>query len=125
MQANFNQIMFGDSDVANPSEFIPAGQYNPHRIRPWLLHDAGSVVAVVFAGSLQDALDIAADERKLDAFRVSEKELPDYGSDGEGLSYLGNACEPYDIQMLDAIELPNPPFSFVALFNSLKEKSQR
>jgi hypothetical protein len=117
-QAQFNQIMFTDADVVNKDEYIPAGEYNPHNVRPFLLHDHGFTVAVVFAGSLQDALDEAVDAGKLDSFQVSEGDLADYGPDEEGIARLGNASEPFDIQALDAVEPPNPPFSFVALFNA-------
>jgi hypothetical protein len=120
MQAEFNQIKFTDADVVNAEEFIPAGAYNPHKARPFLLHDHGFVVALVFASCLQDALDIAVDAGKLDGFQVSENDLADYGPDEEGIARLGNASEPFDIQALDAVELPNPAFSFVALFNAMK-----
>ena len=119
-QAEFNQIKFTDADVVNKEDYIPAGEYNPHNVRPFLIHDHGFTVAVVFACSLQDALDAAVDAGKLDSFQVSDNDLADYGSDEEGISRLGNASEPFDIQALDAVELPNPPFSFVALFNANK-----
>jgi hypothetical protein len=125
MHAEFQQIKFSDADVVNQSEFIGEGEYNPHNFRPFLLHDHGTVVAVVIAGSLQDALDIAADEGKLDAFKISEKELADYDPEEECLAYLGNACQPFDIQTLDTVELPTPTFSFVALFNAMQSRSQR
>lgn len=117
MQGKFQQIGFSDADVVNPGDFIPAGDYNPHKVRPWLLHDHGFTLAVVFADCLQDALDIAADAGKLDRFQVDESEMADYGPDEDGLAHLGNAGEPFDIEALGALELPNPPFSFVALFN--------
>ena len=122
MQAVFNEITFTDADVVNPDGFIPKDEYNPHRVRPWLMHDHGFTVAVVFADCLQDALDIAVDEGKLDAFQVSENDLADYGPDEEGIARLGNAGEPFDLGTLDAVELPTPPFSFVALFNAMKDQ---
>ncbi len=120
MQAKFKEITFSDADVVNPTDFIPAGDYNPHKLRPWLLHDHGIVVAIVFADSLQTALDEAADHDKLNAFVLSEDDLADYGPDEEGVARLGNAGEPFDVQALDALELPNPPFSFAALFEAMK-----
>jgi hypothetical protein len=118
MQAEFNQIKFTDTDVVNKADFIPAGEYNPHNVRPFLLCDHGFVVVLVFADCLQDALDIAVDEGKLDGFQIDEDDLGDYGPDEEGITRLGNASEPFDIGTLDALELPNPPFSFAALFNA-------
>ena len=120
MQAEFQQITFSDSDVLNPDGYIAQGQYNPHRVRPWLLSDQGFVLAVAFADCLQDALDIAVDAGKLDAFQVAEKDMGDYGPDEEGIARLGNAGEAFDIEALDAVELPNPPFSFTALFTAMR-----
>lgn len=119
MKAKFNEITFTDNDVVNPDDYIASGHSNPHRIRPWLLHDHGFTVAVVFADCLQDALDAAVDAGKLDAFQVSEDDLAEYGSDEDGISRLGNAGEPFDIEALGVEELPTPPFSFVALFSAM------
>lgn len=123
MQAEYNQIKFTDADVVNPSDYIPKGESNPHNVRPFLIHDHGFTLAVVFADCLQDALDIAVDEGKLDGFQVSDKEMADYGPDEEGISRLGNAGEPFEIEALDAVELPIPAFSFIALFNAMKDHS--
>lgn len=121
MQADYHGIKFTDADIVNPEDFVPSAPkgmaYNPHRVHGYLLHDHGFCLAVVFASCLQDAIDIAADEGKLDRYAVSLNELADYGEDGEGLAYLGNASEPFDIDSLSVEELPTPAFSFVALFN--------
>ncbi len=124
MQAKFNEISFTDNDVVNPDDFIAKGGSNPHKVRPWLLHDHGFVLAVVFADSTQDALDIAVDAGKLDGFQVSESDLADYGPDESGISRLGNAGEAFDIEALGVEELPTPPFSFVALFEAMKGQKQ-
>jgi len=42
-------------------------------------------------------------------------EVDDLGEDSETATYLGNACEAFDIDTISAIELPNPRFSFAAL----------
>jgi hypothetical protein len=123
IQATYKEITFSEADVVNPDDFIPSGSSNPHRVRPFLIHDHGFTLAVVFACCLQDALDIAVDEGKLDGFQVSEAELSDYGPEEEGIARLGNAGEPFDIEALDALELPNPRFSFVAMFNAHKQES--
>ena len=118
-----NQIKWSDEDVVNVRDFIPAGEYNPHNVRPWLLHDHGFTVAVVFADCLQNAIDIAVNEDKMDRFLVGEEELGDYTGepyDEEGISYLGNAGEPFDIETLGFVELPHPKadLSFAALFDN-------
>lgn len=115
-RVNGYEFRFEDSDIANPDDWIPKGEYNPHNVRPFLLHDHGFTVCVVFASNLQDALDAAVDADKLDRFQVSEQELRDYRNE-EGLTFLGNASEPFDIEGLDVVELPNPPKqSFAAQF---------
>ncbi len=124
MQAEYRQIKFTDNDVVNPDDFIAGADYNPHKVRPWLIHDHGFTVAVVFADCLQDALDEAADNGKLDSFKVSDEDLADYGPEEDGISHLGNAGEAYDIGGLGVEELPTPPFSFVALFEAMKSEKQ-
>lgn len=37
-------------------------------------------------------------------------------------TFLGNAGEPFDIEGVDAVELPNPPHSFCALLNAMEAK---
>lgn len=149
MESEYQQIKFTDSDVVNKDDYIPAGESNYHNVRPFLLHDAGFVLAVVFADCLQDAIDIAVDAGKLDRFQIQEPktengqliapaphdEFWDYVKEvmedeqgweingkkydwNESVSFLGNAGEPFDIESLGAVELPNPAFSFCALFNA-------
>jgi hypothetical protein len=122
MSAVVSGVTFTDADVVNPEEFIPAGSSNPHHVRPFLLHDHGFVLAVVFAGCLQDALDEAADAGRLDRYQLGAGELADYGPEEDGVARLGNAGEPFDVEGLDCIELPNPPFSFVALLNHTRKE---
>lgn len=136
MTAQFNEITFSDKDIANPDDFIPAGEYNPHNVRPWLLHDHGFVLAVVFASNEQDALDEAVDRDKLDSFMLDDKDpstRADYmkettekwGFEFDGkrwdwidsVAFLGNASEPFDLESVGMLELPNPAFSFCKLFN--------
>ena len=117
-QAEYRQIKFTDNDVVNSNDYIPAGEHNPHNVRPYLVYDQGFTLAVVFADSAKDALNKAANDGKLDSYIVFESDLVNYNRNEEGISMLGDASEPFDIQALDVVELPNPPFSFVALFNN-------
>lgn len=120
--AEYKGVTFTDDDVVKSEDYIPKGSSNPYNVRPFLMHDHGFVVAVVFADCLQDALDEAADKGKLDRYSVSSEDLDEYpnGEDDEHISSLGNAGELFDIESLEVIELPNPKFSFVALFNANK-----
>ncbi len=74
---------------------------------------------MVFADCLQDALDIVADEGRLERFLLADEDWGDYdGPEDDRVSYLGNNGHPYDIEALGVVELPNPPVSFVAIFNA-------
>lgn len=118
----YGEITFTDADVVNARDYVPAGGYSPNRVRPFLLHDHGYTLAVVFADCLQDAIDEAADAGKLDRYRVSEEDMKDYGPEGEGLAFLGNASEPFDLEALGVLELKNPPLSFVAIFTAAQKE---
>jgi hypothetical protein len=127
MEASHNGVKFSDADVVNGGNFIPKGEYNPHNVRPWLLHDHGFAVAVVFADCEGDAIDEAVDGGKLDRFQLDPSNAShraDYGNGKDGdefdwndsVSYHGNAGEPFDLESLGMMELPNVPFSFAAMF---------
>lgn len=112
------EFRFEDADVCNPDDAIYAGDCNPHNVRLWLLHDVGFTLAVVWASSLQDALDAAVDEGKLDRFQVTEDDAADYGGDiynSESLDYLGNANEPFDIESLGYVAFNPPELSLTKL----------
>ncbi len=151
---NINNLDFSftDADVVNPDDFVPAGDCNPHNVRPWLLHDHGFTVAVVFASCLQDAIDEAVDDDKMERYSIdiTEKDSsyhtssccffqsedpasefdrcrlldPDCDCDLPGVSFLGNAGETFDIETLGYIELPNPRASFTAQFEAHQEAEQ-
>lgn len=140
MEAAWNDVQFTDADVVNPDDyFANVGCGNN---KPWLVHDHGFTLAVVFAENEQDALDIAADNDKLDGFLLNPEEKSvrdaymapadvqssDYGSDAnggwrwrddKGVSFLGNCGHPFDIESVSVVELPNPKFSFATLFDAL------
>ena len=114
---------FTDFDVVNIDDFIPDGESHPHNVRPWLIHDHGFTLAVVFASNLQDAFDEAADAGKLDTFLVDESDYEEYGvnTDEPTCSFLGNEGRPFDIDGLAVAELRNPPASFFALYRAALE----
>ena len=78
-------------------------------------------MGVVFKARQRSLDRVVAVKMILRGNLASDDDLADYGPDKEGISRLGNASESFDIQALDAVELPNPPFSFVALFNAFSE----
>ncbi len=131
MKATFTHLNFDfsftDADVVNPMAFIPKGEFNPHNVRPWLIYiplrTHGWTLAVVFASCLQEALDEATDNDKLDGLLVAPEDMGDYGNEEVGITRLGNAGEPFDLESVDGIELPNLPFSFAAMFMAAREES--
>lgn len=117
------EVTISDSDVVEAREFIPAGEYNPHNVRPFVAIDHGYVVGIAFASCEQDALDVLADEGRLDRFKVNEKDMGDYGDEEEGICRLGNAGEPFDIESMWLEAIPNPSFSFCALVKAQEESA--
>ena len=109
-------------DVVNPDDFIPQGSYNPHNVRPWLIHNEFGTLAIVYADNEQDALDEAVDAGKLDSCRIPDEEIGDYGRtegvfqpDSEVLeaanaTLLGNASEPFDLTYIGMVPLPNKQY---------------
>jgi hypothetical protein len=139
-KAEYQGFTFTDADVANPDDFIPDATYNPHKIRPWLIYEqvgySAVVRAIVFASCEQDALDEAVNYDKLDHLMLDEnnpEHRADYTKettydggepfmdwDEDRVTFLGNASEPFDLEGVGLLELPNPPFSWVALFNAME-----
>ena len=116
------EFSFTESDVVELDDWIPNGEYNPYSVRPWLIHDHGFTLCVVFASNLQDALDTAAYEGKLGRYQVTGDDWRDYGETEneayEALTCLGGGGEFFDIESIGYVELPNPSRSFVAQFNA-------
>ena len=122
MEAKFTfhgyDFTFSDSDVVNPADYIPAGTSNYHNVRPWALFHEFGIFAVVFASCEQEALDIAADSGKLDTFKAEE---PIADEDVEGVSFLGNYGTAYRLgDYFNIHAMPNPPFSFAAIFMAMQ-----
>ncbi len=118
MTGKYREITFSDDDVVNPDDFIPRGEYNPYNVRPFLLHDHGFPVAIVFGEDLGDALDIAVDAGKMGRYAIIPANVENYHDD-EGISFLGNASEPFDIESLGVEELPIPARSWVSQYNAM------
>lgn len=105
------EARYGVDDFVNPESYCSTG-WTEGRQKAHVLLDGGVVLAIVFDEyykySEQDAIDEAVDCGKLDRFRVADSELKDYlvAVDGEGnpeyegISFLGNASEPFDIDSM-------------------------
>lgn len=95
--------------IANPEDFIPDGDYNPHNVRPFVINNEYVYLCIAYASNLQDALDSAADADMLRGLALDREDADErereYG--GAGVMYLGNASEPFDSERAGALELPN------------------
>jgi len=125
------ELSFTDADVCNPDNYDYADKL-------WLLHDHGSTVCVVLEDTLQDALDTAVDEGKLNGYLIPSPQsadddnaaspldpadYPTLGTeDEEGITRLGNASEPFDIESLGYVELRKPPMSIASLFSAMESE---
>jgi hypothetical protein len=115
-------VEISDDMLVNPDGFIPAGEYNPHNVRPWVIGHEHGAFAIAFASCEQDAIDEAIDAGKMDGMKVSDEDLAT-ATDDEHEDYLrgGNASEYFYQDYLWMEPLDNPAFSFVAL---LREGAQ-
>ena len=104
------ELALSDEDIVNPD----AIEYADHNGRKgntlFILHDNGSVVCAAWAYELSEAIDEAADCGMLDRYLIDELDYANYGigTNAPGCSFLGDAGEPYDIRVLDHVELPAP-----------------
>jgi hypothetical protein len=116
LTAEFAGIKFTEADIVDIDNWEGTGnRYN----KAYLIHDHGYCLAVVFERNEQDALDSAVDAGKLDAFILSAEQEAEYERDGIEPCYLGNASEPFDIDTIGIIELPNVPLTYTDCFNGL------
>lgn len=117
MIAQYQEITFSDDDFVNPEDWIieEKSERNQKEEKGWyLFHDHGFCLCVVWADCLQDALDIAADNDKLDCFLVPMEDYSNYNADD--LMCCGNDCRWFDLESLGFCRLPNFPMSIVAQF---------
>lgn len=106
---------YDSSDVVNPDDHISTGDFNPHNVHPFLIHNEFGTLAIVYASCLQDALDIVVDANKLDSCLVSDadyKEAQEEGHEDE-FANLGNTSEPFDLTYIGFVELPNAQYGEV------------
>jgi hypothetical protein len=116
--ANLN-TSYTAADFINPGAFDPRDKSQ----EAFVVLNAGYVLAIVFgeykAYTEQDALHEAVDRGKLDGLECDATELADYqiGTDSkgnpeyEGISWLGNASEPFANESLDIWIMPASTFS--------------
>ena len=104
------EIKLCDSDIINPDE-IEYGDMNGRKGNSlFVLHDHGYVICAVWSGCLQDAIDEAVDNDKMERYLIDESDYGDYGvnTDEPSCTFLGNDCKPHDIETLGYVELTAP-----------------
>jgi hypothetical protein len=98
--------------IANAEDYIPAGEYNPHNVRPWLIGNEYGILAIAYAEHEQDAMDVAADNDTLRGLALDDDYIQELHADGEDIAaeaimYLGNAGEPFSALAAWIKKLPN------------------
>jgi hypothetical protein len=102
-----------DTDRMLCNDVIFADEYNPNRVRPWVIGNQFGPLCLVWAGHEQDALDAACDAGMLDGLALEPDNVAERSRDecegdhpgtGEccpyppsGVMLLGNASEPFDV----------------------------
>lgn len=97
-----------DADSVLCNDITMPTSYNPHGVRLWIIGHEYGAVAAAWGDCMQDALDEAFDNGLLDCFKVPDGDyeaMPE--SVRECLAYLGNACEPCDLERawIDKVDL--------------------
>lgn len=103
-------IKLCDEDIINPDEIDYGDTKGRGRNSLFILHDHGYVVCAVWSSCLQEAIDEAVNNDKMDRYLIDESDYDDYGvnTDEPTCSFLGNAGEPFDIDTLGYVELSAP-----------------
>jgi hypothetical protein len=116
---------YRSSDVVNPDDYIPTGEFNPHKVRPWLIHNEFGTVAIVYADYEQCALDEAVDAGKLDSDQVSDEDLATMSEEEkEDLLTAGNAGEYLHQDYLGILELPNQQYGKPTTEDSMDDRAE-
>lgn len=116
---NFD-FQFSDQDVIL-DEYDPKAKEGDRYLEiPWLIHEQGFTICVVFARNEQEAFDQAVNENKLDRYMIENPTEEDW--EDENYHVLGNASELFDTSNLGIVRLLQPNLSYCTLLNNhLKE----
>lgn len=118
------EVEVDDSMVVNIEDYIPAGEHNPYKVRPFIIGHEFGAICIVFADCAQDTLDIAADNGNLDCFLIPTDRLLEMNDKQEAdVLYLGNESKAYNDDYMWMDELPNPKLSFITLLEKHLEEN--
>lgn len=73
------------------------GEYNPHRVKAWLIHTEGYFSFIAIGSSEQEAIDNCAYSNLWDFCKMSDEDHQEYDQNGwhDSFVYAGNASEPF------------------------------
>jgi hypothetical protein len=74
-----------------------AGEYNPHRVKAWLIHNEVYYSFIAIGSSEQEAIDNCVDSNLWDHMKMSDEDLQEYEENGWDDSFIraGNASEAF------------------------------
>jgi hypothetical protein len=121
-------VRWSHDDVINPDELLWDMEQRAERKDPighlYVMHDHGFVVCVVYEESEQEAIEEAADQDKLDRWKVTDVDRGDYtGEQMEELFWFDG--DAYDLEGMDIVELEVPPLDVALLMKHHQEEVER
>lgn len=88
------------------NDIILSGEYNPHKVKLWVLGNEYGPCGAVWAGDLQDALDELCDQGLAGGLLLDDDFVADMDEEErDALGVIGNASEPADLTHLWAEEV--------------------
>jgi len=85
------------------------GEYNPHRVKAWLIHNEVYYSYIAIGSCEQEAIDNCVDSNLWDHMKMTDEDYQEYDSNGWHDSFIqaGNASEPFWAENLfiEAIEI--------------------
>ena len=74
-----------------------SGEYNPHRVKAWLIHNEIYYSFIAIGTCEQDAIDNCVDSNLWDHLQMSDEDYQEYQENGWDDSYItaGNASEAF------------------------------
>lgn len=88
-----------------PETIVNPDNWDYSNGKAWAIFNEYGLIALSFESNEQDALDDAADAGRLDSCRMSDEDAAEYESKGWDVSYLGNACEPFNLDYISMQQL--------------------
>ena len=85
------------------NDIIFPWEYNPHKVRPFVISNEYGTLCLVWADCIQNAIDNACDLNMLNSFIVDEKDYTE--EEKNDLVHIGNAGELSDLTYMQCNEI--------------------